>query len=45
LKQWCGDTTAMSNVRCDYVFVDQVSFEKYHPKTFGELMASFQKFK
>lgn len=46
LKQWCADINkAQSGVRYDYVFVDEESFEKYHPKTFGALVAGFREYK
>lgn len=43
LKLWCDDTTAAedNDRRCDFVFVDQTSFEQHAPKTFAALAASF----
>ena len=46
LKQWCADINKVqSSVRYDYVFVDEESFNKYHPKTFGSLITSFREYK
>jgi len=46
LKQWCVDINkAQSAVRYDYVFVDEESFNKYNPKTFGSLVTSFKEYK
>jgi type III restriction enzyme len=45
LKQWCADVNAaQSDVRWDFVYVDQESFEKDRPKDFGQLMSGFRKF-
>ena len=48
LRQWCADATAAeasetgtSSKRYDFVFVDQVGFEKHNPGTFAALAASF----
>ncbi|HLG21336.1 MAG TPA: type III restriction endonuclease subunit R, partial [Candidatus Manganitrophaceae bacterium] len=46
LRQWCADINkAQSAVHYDYVFVDEESFNKYHPKTFGSLVTSFKEYK
>ena len=46
LKQWCIDINkAQSTVNYDYVFVDEESFNKYKPKSFRELLASFREYK
>jgi type III restriction enzyme len=46
LKQWCADINkAQSAVHYDYVFVDEESFNKYHPKIFGSLVSSFREYK
>ena len=46
LKQWCIDINkAQSEIRYDYVFVDEESFNKYKPKSFRELLASFRDYK
>ncbi len=46
LKKWCEDINiAQNKVRFDYVFVDEDSFEKYPPKTFGELVKNFRTYK
>lgn len=45
LKQWCEDSNATQNkIRFDYVFVEE-EFEKYAPKSFGELVNNFRKYK
>lgn len=46
LKQWCEDiSAAQSEIAYDFVFVDEVGFEKYKPKTFTELMDGFKAYK
>jgi len=46
LKVWCEDVNkAQSKVRFDFVYVDQVSFEKYKPTNFSELIGSFKEYK
>jgi type III restriction enzyme len=47
LKQWCADATAAeeNGQRYDFVFVDQIGFEKHAPKNFGALVASFTEYK
>ncbi len=46
LKQWCEDVNAVqSEVRFDYVYVDEESYKKYRPKSFGDVVKSFREFK
>ena len=46
LKQWCSDMNSQkSEVAYDFCFVDQESFEKYHPKSLGELATNFTRYK
>jgi len=47
LKKWCEDINATQNkIRFDYVFVEEEEeFEKYAPKSFGELVNNFRKYK
>jgi len=46
LKKWCEDSNAAQNkIRFDYVFVEEEEFEKYAPKSFGELVNNFRKYK
>lgn len=46
LKKWCEDINAVQNkIRFDYVFVEEEEFEKYAPKSFGELVNNFRKYK
>jgi len=46
LKQWREDiNAAQSKIRFDYVFVEEADFEKYAPKSFGELVMNFRKYK
>lgn len=47
LKQWCDDTAAAEDdgQLYDFVFVDQVGFEKHVPETFAALAASFTEYK
>ena len=46
LKQWCEDVNdAQSNVKFDFVYVDQESYEKYRPGTFKQMMEGFREYK
>ncbi len=46
LKQWCEDVNSLQNkVRYDFVYVDEEGFEKYHPKSFDDLVAGFRCYK
>jgi type III restriction enzyme len=47
LKQWCADATAAeeNGQRYDFVFVDQIGFEKHAPKNFAALAASFTEYR
>jgi type III restriction enzyme len=47
LKQWCADAMAAeeNGQQYDFVFVDQISFNKHAPKTFASLAASFTEYK
>jgi type III restriction enzyme len=43
LRQWCEDINqAQTEVRYDFVFVDEESFNKYKPRRFRELVESFK---
>ena len=46
LHQWCEDVNRVqSDVKHDFVFVDQEGFEKYKPKSFQQLTDSFKEYK
>jgi type III restriction enzyme len=46
LRQWCEDVNRVSRgVKYDFVYVDEESFEKYRPKSFAQLLQSFQEHK
>jgi len=46
LGLWCEDiNAAQSAVTYDFVYVDEESFEKYHPKSFSDLLAGFREYK
>ncbi|MCC7475873.1 MAG: DEAD/DEAH box helicase family protein [Pirellulales bacterium] len=46
LSQWCADiNTAQSDVRFDFVYVDEEGFDKYSPKSFLQLAEAFRKHK
>ena len=46
LRQWCDDINSIqTEVKFDFVFVDQESFEKYRPTTFRELNKSFREYR
>jgi type III restriction enzyme len=43
LKQWCEDINRVQkNVRYGFVYVDQESFDRYKPGSFGQLLAGFK---
>jgi type III restriction enzyme len=46
LRQWCEDINRVqSDVKYDFVYVDQESFEKYKPTSFRQLVDSFREYK
>jgi type III restriction enzyme len=46
LQEWCEDINRVqSNVKYDFVFVDQDSFEKHNPISFRQLVDSFRKYR
>lgn len=47
LKQWCTEASgaADNGQRYDFVYVDQLGFEKHTPGTFNALVSSFTEFK
>lgn len=52
LKQWCQDATfscskdgESKKQKFDFLFVDQIGFEKHQPKTFAALASSFTEYK
>ena len=46
LRQWCQDVNAVqSEVKFDYVFVDQENFEKYEVKSIRSLIENFIEYK
>jgi len=46
LRQWCEDINGMqSDVTYDFVYVDEEGFQKYEPKSFADLLASFKEYK
>ena len=46
LKQWCADVNgAQAQIRYDFVYVDEESFDTYKPKTFDSLLAGFREYK
>ncbi len=46
LRQWCEDINkTQSKVEWDYVFVDQQSWEKQQPTTFGQVLNRFRQYK
>jgi type III restriction enzyme len=46
LKQWCEDLNkAQKKVKYDFIYVDEESFDKYHPSTFEELEKNFREYK
>ena len=46
LKQWCDDINGLqSDIRFDFVYVDEESFHRYRPKSFKSLVQSFREYK
>ena len=46
LKQWCKDINKVqSEIKYDFVFVDQESFNHYQPGSFSSLVNSFRQYK
>lgn len=46
LRQWCEDINRVqSDVKYDFVYVDEESFEQYKPKTFRQLFDGFREYK
>ncbi len=46
LRQWCDDINRVqSEVKYDFVFVDQESYEKHNPKAFREVLGGFLQYK
>lgn len=46
LNQWCSDINSVqSEVRFDWVFVDQETFESYPPRDFEQLVQNYWKYK
>jgi type III restriction enzyme len=46
LRQWCEDINRVQKeVKYDFVFVDQQSFEKYKPGSFKQLIDGFREYK
>jgi len=46
LKQWCDDVNrAQSDVRFDFVYVDEESFARYKPRDFAALVGAFMGYK
>lgn len=46
LKTWCDDVNRIQGgAQFDFVFVDQESYERYRPASFGQLMDSFLQYK
>jgi len=46
LRQWCEDINRVqSDVKYDFVYVDQESFEKFKPVSFRQLVDGFREYK
>ncbi|MDP2242173.1 MAG: DEAD/DEAH box helicase family protein [Burkholderiales bacterium] len=46
LAQWCEDINRVQvDVEYDFVYVDQESFEKFHPTSFRQLFEGFKEYK
>lgn len=46
LRQWCGDINRIqSDIKYDFVFVDEEGFKKYNPQSFKSLIGGFREYK
>lgn len=46
LRQWCEDINRVqSDVKYDFVYVDEESFKKYNPSSFRQLIDAFREYK
>lgn len=46
LRQWCEDINrAQKKMLFDFVYVDQIGFEKFQPKTFQQVLDGFRQYK
>lgn len=46
LRQWCEDLNRIqSDVKYDFAYVDEESFNKYKPKNFQDVLKSFREYK
>jgi type III restriction enzyme len=46
LRQWCEDINRVQkDVKYDFVYVDEESFDKYKPKSLNQLVAGFKEYK
>ncbi len=46
LNRWCTDINkTQADIKYDYIFVDEESFNQYRPKSFKELIAGFREYK
>jgi type III restriction enzyme len=46
LKQWCDDINSLqSEIKFDFVYVDEESFNRYRPQSFKSLVESFREYK
>jgi len=46
LNRWCIDINKIqADIKYDYVFVDEESFNKYQPKSFKELISGFREYR
>ena len=46
LDTWCKDIDKLqSQVKFDWIFVDEKSFKEYNPNNFSELASSFNRYK
>ena len=44
--KWCEDVNRVQTaVDYDFVYVDEASFDEYHPSSFEQLMAGFSEYK
>ena len=46
LQQWCEDINAsQSDVKYDFVYVDEEGFKKYEPKSFAAVLSGFREYR
>jgi type III restriction enzyme len=46
LRQWCEDINRVqSDIKYDYLYIDQENFDRYKPVSFKQIIDSFREYK